>query len=464
MLTELYARLPPTLQSVAASLRGYKLRAWRYGPGSDRLVAEALERDGWSAAAWERWTEERLARLLHRAATRVPYYREQWAARRRRGDTASVERLENWPILKKAALREAPRAFVADDCDIRRMMQVETSGTTGTPLALWRSRATETAWYAIVEARLRAWNGVSRHDRWSNLGGQRVTAGGRRNPPFWVWNAPMHQLYLSSYHVAPANVPAYLEALSRYRIRYVLGYPSAMHALARIVLERKREAPRLDLFLSNAEPLLRLQRDAIREAFRCRVVDTYGQGEIVCAASECGSGTLHLWPDVGVTEWIGGTGGEPAVPGGSGDLVCTGLVNPDMPLIRYAVGDRARRPRSETRCACGRSLPVLEALEGRTSDLIRTPDGTTIGGLDTVFHSGLPMHEAQIVQESLKRFRINVVPAAGFGEAHRQDLVRGVRARIGHEVDVDVVLVESIPRTSAGKFRVQVSMIEGSGP
>ena len=69
------------------------------------LVQAAIERERWSEAQWALWRQERLARLLHRAATQVPYYREQWSARRRRGDTRSVEVLANWPILGKDALR-----------------------------------------------------------------------------------------------------------------------------------------------------------------------------------------------------------------------------------------------------------------------------------------------------------------------------------------------------------------------
>src|SRR5439155_17723 len=80
----LYHRLPSAARSAAASLRGYYLRWWRYGRDTDRLIAEALERDGWTATQWDRWREQRLAYVLHRAATRVPYYRDQWQARRRR--------------------------------------------------------------------------------------------------------------------------------------------------------------------------------------------------------------------------------------------------------------------------------------------------------------------------------------------------------------------------------------------
>src|SRR5262249_50311605 len=102
----LYHSLPAPARSAAAALRGVYLNLWRYSRQSGDLVAQALERDYWSADRWRQWLDERQAYVLHRAATQVPFYREQWAARRRRGDRASSELLENWPVLEKDVLRE----------------------------------------------------------------------------------------------------------------------------------------------------------------------------------------------------------------------------------------------------------------------------------------------------------------------------------------------------------------------
>src|SRR5687767_8008423 len=56
-----YQRLPAPLRNVAATLQGYRLRAWRYGPESERLIGEALERETWSADRWLSWQQERLS-------------------------------------------------------------------------------------------------------------------------------------------------------------------------------------------------------------------------------------------------------------------------------------------------------------------------------------------------------------------------------------------------------------------
>jgi phenylacetate-CoA ligase len=457
-----YPRLPGPLRFVAASLRGYQLQFQRYGPETETLVQEALERESWDAERWRRWREERLALVLHRAATRVPHYREHWAERRRRGDRASAEILSNWPILSKQTLRANPRAFVADGCDPRRMIESQTSGTTGTPLRVWHSREAVRVWYALFEARTRRWNGLDLRDRWAHMGGQRVTPGARRRPPFWVWNQGMHQLYMSTYHIAPDVASTYVDAIRRFRIRYLFGYASAMHALAKPILDQGLQAPKLAVAISNAEPFFGFQRDAISRAFQCPVRDTYGQAEIVAGASECPSGSMHLWPEVSVTEWLDDGSDEPAGTGKAGRMVCTALLCPDMPLIRYESEDRSSPADLEARCDCGRALPMIRSIDGRMADLLLTPEGAPMGGLDTIFDADLPIREAQIVQEELGRIRIKVVPAPGFGSKHRDRLIRGVRTRIGDAVQVEVVTVESIPRTSAGKFRVQISLLGGA--
>src|SRR3989442_15652285 len=88
--------------------------------------------------------------------------------------------------------------------------------------------------------------------------------------------------------------------------------------------------------------------------------------ETVAAASECDAGTLHQWPEVGVIERL--TDGEPAAARASGELVCTGLLNPDMPLVRYRVGDSGRVADPAAPCPCGRTLPALAAIDGLTTN------------------------------------------------------------------------------------------------
>ena len=414
------------------------------------MMADALERERWTQEQWTFWCKERLRLLLCRAATQVPYYRQLWADRRSRGDNSPWENLENWPILDKESLRRQPRLFVAGDSERSRLTETHTSGSTGTPLTLWTTRCDEQSWYALFEARCRNWYGVSRRDRWAILGGQMVCPVATRKPPFWVWNHGLSQLYMSTYHLAPDLIPDYLKALVRYRVRYVLGYPSALHLLAQTALAEGFRDVKLRVVIANAEPLYDYQRSAIAEAFQCPVRETYGMSEKVAAASECEHGGLHLWPEAG---WVEVLDGDRAVPVGQvGDLICTGLVNSSMPLIRYRVGDRGVMEASGLACPCGRTLPRLARIEGRSDDLIYTIDGRSVGRLDPVFKAEWPIREAQIIQESLVDIRLRLVPSDGFNDVVQQEVTRELRARLGN-VNVRFEKLSEIPRGANGKFR-----------
>ncbi|MBN2569750.1 MAG: phenylacetate--CoA ligase family protein [Deltaproteobacteria bacterium] len=432
-----------------ASLRGYYLRMWRYGAETEKYVQEALERESWSSERWDNWQRERLAFVLHRAATRVPYYRNMWRRRRVAGDKRSHEYLENWPVLEKECVRNNPRSFVADDCDTRWMFREHTSGTTGKPLSLWWSLETVRKWYALFEARCRRWYGVSLHDRWAIIGGQLVTSVDKRDPPFWVWNWAMNQLYMSSYHLAPDLIDHYLRALDDYRIHFLFGYSSSLYELAQGVLKSgKCLTPRV--VVTNAEPLYDYQRDVISRAFRCPVRQTYGMAEIVATASECMCGRMHLWPDLGMVEVCNGE--ENVEDERSGDLVCTGLLNSDMPLIRYRIGDSGTLSESGDVCGCGRRMPILKSVEGRSDDLIYTVDGKRVGRLDPVFKGELPIKNAQIIQDSFDSIRVLLVPSSGYSENVGRLISQRLQERVG-PAKIIIERVHEIQRQSNGKYK-----------
>ena len=457
-LLRIYHALPAHFRSVALSMYGYHRRRNRYGSETDKLQAEAKLREQWSPEQWDLWRQERLAGVLHRAVTRVPYYRDQWAERRRRGDQASWEVLENWPILEKEPVRKNPKAFVADDCDVHSMIAESTSGTTFKPLSLWWSQETSRQWYALQESRCQGWYGQTRNDRWAHLGAQWVTPIGQKTPPFWVWNRALKQLYMSSYHLSPDLVPHYLDAIRRYRITYLWGYPSSLYALAKGILRLGIRDLKMSVAITDAEQLFDYQRQTISEAFQCPVCETYGMNEIVAGASQCPKGTMHLWPEAG---WIEVMEDGVEVPAGkTGEFICTGLINADMPLIRYRVGDRGML-KEDVQCSCGRTLPALVGLDGRADDVLYTRDGRAFGRLCTVIQGDIAVYEAQLIQEDFDLVRVKYVPTPEFSQKDVETITDRLRACMG---DVNVVFdqADQIERGPNGKFRTVVCNIPGN--
>jgi phenylacetate-CoA ligase len=453
MLIDLYHALPQWARVLAASVYGYHLYSWRYGRDTEDLVCEALAREHWTAKQLQSHQRAQLSALLVHSANNVPYYRNLWERRRRNGDTSSIEILENWPILEKEAVRELPEAFLADGSNTKKLFRTSTSGTTGKPLQLWQSRKTLHEWYALTEARWRRWYGVAKDDRWAIFGGQLVTPVHQTEPPFWIWNRAFRQLYMSSYHLSPDLIRHYFKALKEYRIKYVYGYSSALYTLALQALADRRDDLSFAVAITNAEPLSPHQRYTISKAFHCPVRETYGMSEMVAAASECEHGRLHLWPRVGVVEVF--TNGTAAQHGTVGELVCTGLLNADMPLVRYRVGDRGALGTPDSKCECGRTLPWLQSVEGRLEDILYTASGRQIGRLDPVLKADLAVQEVQIVQKSLTELHVNVVPAESFTGSTEAAITRRLQERMG-EMNVIIRQMPFIPRGANGKFRAVI--------
>ncbi|HWQ93517.1 MAG TPA: AMP-binding protein [Clostridia bacterium] len=456
LFLKVFHSLPPAARNLAASLHGRRLSHWRYGLETDRLVADALQRERWTADQWASWQQSRLSELLRTASHKVPFYRNGWSGSHARG--LDPARLADWPILQKKALRGSPHQFLSQEAPQSALRLEQTSGTTGTPLTLWQSRATAQSWYALMEARWRGWYGLSRADRWGILGGQLVTPQHQQKPPFWVWNSALNQLYCSSYHISPETCGHYLDEIKTRRLVYLWGYASSLYSLAMFAQERHLQAPQLKVVISNAEPLYDHQRELISRVFQCPVRNTYGMSENTAAASECEAGSLHLWPEVGVYEVLSDDSNDPVPPGETGRLICTGFLNADMPLIRYEVGDRVSIAPPTHQCPCGRTLPILLSVEGRSDDVILTPDGRRIGRLDPVFKADLHLKEAQIIQESLDVLRVLIVPAQNFSATDERQIIAALRQRIG-DISIKVERVTHIPRTANGKFRAVISKV-----
>lgn len=458
-IIKLYYHLPYPLKVIAASFKGYELRSLRYSTETERLVEEALKRDYWSEKQWNKWREERLAFILHRAATQVPYYRNHWQERRKNGDKAAWDLLQNWPILDKETLRRQPLAFVAEDCDIHKMYPDHTSGTTGTPLHIWLNRSTIQKWYAIFEARIRRWYDVSWKNSWGIFGGQTVVPINQNKPPYWVRNFGLNQTYFSVLHISPSTYQFYIEEIIKRKLTHLITYTNSLYYIACGVPKSQQPIKsELRVIFTNAEPLYDFQRKKIEEVFGCPVKETYGLAEMVCQATECENGHMHWWPEAGRHEIVN-EAGEQVNIGETGRLISTGLSNPDMPLIRYDTKDLATRHTSDVPCECGRKLPLAGNFIGRQDDVILTRDGRKLTQLDTIFDPNSPLKEAQIVQNTLDDFVIRVVPDTGWSHKDANYLVKELQKHVGN-VNVQVKEEKQIERTWAGKFRIIVSKLK----
>jgi phenylacetate-CoA ligase len=167
---------------------------------------------------------------------------------------------------------------------------------------------------------------------------------------------------------------------------------------------------------------------------------------------------MHITAEDVIIEIIDGDG-NPLPAGESGEIVVTHLATRDFPFIRYRTGDVGVL--DDRQCACGRTLPLLKEVQGRSTDFVIAADGTVMHGLALIYVlRDLPAVRAfKIVQHTRERVEIMVVGGDGFSEATEASIRSGIGRRLGAGVDVDVRRVDEIPAEKSGKHRYVVSHV-----
>jgi phenylacetate-CoA ligase len=456
----LYDRLPVPLQEVVVSTAGWRSYRHRFGPDFHRILRELEASDLADRDAVVADQERRLQEMVRWAAETVPWYREMFRSEGIDPDSIrTLDDLVRIPPLDKETVRTRARELCSDAIPARTLIQGHSSGTTGTALSLAYTREAM-AWEYAVNFRQRGWFGVRLGDRYAAFGGQTVVPLTQSAPPFWRYDRPRHRMLFSLYHMTPANLEHYIRELSRPGYRFWQGYPSSLSLVAGWINEHDFElgAATPAAVFTSSESLLAFQRDEIARAVRAPIADRYGHSEFAVSALTCPEGRYHVDTEFCVVEI---DGREETPEGSRGEILATGFANRAMPLLRYRTGDIATLRSDAAACSCGRSRPILERIDGRMEDYVVTPDGRRIGRMDHVFKDALAVREAQIVQPSIDRIVIRLVPRPEFDEASRRALAREIRDRLGDGMALEFELIDAIPRLPNGKFRAVVSEIAG---
>lgn len=451
-LDNLYQRLPVWGQHAAVSAFGLYWNRLRFGSGFKEFVREYQERDRFTVEQWDDWQNRRLKTFLN-GVLKVDYYRDAWSDLEK--EAARAGDLSGLPLLEKGPLRDDVTKFLRRDLQPRRPLVTPTSGSTGTPIDnYWTTREYRDA-LAIREVRSAGWAGVSFDQPRATFSGRFVVPDPQSGGPFHRFNFAERQIYFSAFHLRPSTVQQYVDALHKHQTRWLTGYAVSYYLMANLMLEKGLTAPdSLEAVVTTSEKVTAEMRGVMERAFGCRVYEEYSTVENCVFASECEAGSMHVSPDVSIVEILR-PDGTPCDPEEPGEVVTTCLMRDYQPLVRFRLGDIAAW--SSEPCACGRAMPVLKEVVGRLEDVVVGPDGRRMVRFHGVFVGQPHVREGQVIQETLSRIRIKVVPSEGFCEADVRDVQKRIQQRLG-DVTVVVETVDRIPRTKAGKFKAVINL------
>ena len=451
---KLYAALPVWAQNGGINAYAMYWHWLRFGPGYRTWLTDFREREQWDPARWQAYLRSRVATFLRAASENVPYYASTWTAREKQA--AAAGRLQELPLLGKEPLRSNAEAFIRRDLDSRGKLVFHTSGSTGTPIASIWSRHELRGSLALREVRSLNWAGVSFRMPRATFSGRMVEPDPASKGPFYRFNRVEGQVYFSAFHLRAETAPNYVAALHRHRIQWMTGYAVSYYLLAKLILEQNLAVPPLKAIVTTSEKVTPEMRQVMERAYRCRVFEEYSTVENAVFASACPHGRLHVSEDAGIVEILR-PDGTACAPGEPGEVVATCLLRDLQPLVRFRLGDMAEWDAEP--CPCGRHLPVLKEVIGRIEDVVIGEGGRRLVRFHGIFTDQPHVREGQIVQETLDRIRVKVVPTPGFGSDDIANIVARMRQRVGASLEILVEPVERIPRTKAGKFQAVVSLL-----
>ncbi len=424
-------------------------------------IRKDMERTQWlSPEHLETWRVERLRTFMVDVGKHVPYFRNLFHDLA--FDPSSIKStsdITRLPLMTKDLIRANTDQLKSDIA--QNLARFNTGGSSGEPLIFYLGNE-RVSHDVAAKWRATRWWDVDIGDREIVVWGSPIELG-TQDKVRMIRDHVIRTKLIPAFEMSEEKLDIFLREIRAMRPKMLFGYPSALSHIAR---HANAKGVRMDdlgirVAFTTSERLYDEQRQQIATTFACRVANGYGGRDSGFIAHECPSGGMHITAEDLIVEIIDSEG-KVLPPGQSGEIVITHLATKDFPFIRYRTGDIGIL--DENVCSCGRGLPLLKEIQGRTTDFVVARDGTIMHGLALIYIlRDLPGVKAfKIIQENLDWTRVLLATDREFDEQNCVKIITGFKQRLGQSVKVEIERMTDIPKETSGKFRYIVSKVAGT--
>jgi len=426
-------------------------------PGYAESRAALEESQFWPKEKLKVLQRERLTGLLQHAFENCSFYRERMEQTGiRPAERIDFDVLTALPRLTKREIQDHQAEMLATNIPASARMRNQTGGSTGSPLQFYvdkRRFATRMA-------------STHRHDAWADLypGDWVAFVWGARLdqlPQQGLWNKLRNEwLYrrieLNTSLISDADWTRFIDQCRRRKPRFMIAYAQSAVLVAKYFEAHGISDIHFQSIITTAEVLLSEQREYIERVLGAEVFDRYGCREISIIASECKEHRgLHVNAESILVEIVP----DANLPASLGKVLVTDLLNYSQPLIRYEIGDASSWLPEQT-CPCGRGLPLLSPVQGRSTDFLTFADRHISGpALTLVVADMADVRQVQFVQTGTSSVTLRVVPGNNYGDATKQELRKRLRQYLGEGVKLEIEETESVLSEASGKYRFVISEV-----
>lgn len=407
----------------------------------------------WSYEKVRDYQFDKLKRLLEHASLNVPYYRKLFEDMRATPkDIRAFEDFNKLPVLTKEIIRENFEDLIAKNIPRNQLIPNATGGSTGEPLHFYQDRQYE-AW--ADAARIRGWYNIAGGEFGDSCG---VLWGAMNEVKEDYSVVERIQTFLKSgsivlnaFNLSKERKLNFLKWCQVLRPKLLRGYVTALKDFALFLDEEKLKFPDIRGVILCAETVDEETQAYIEKVFRAPSYNTYGGRELSLIAMEClHKNGLH---EVSENNYVEFERIDLANYENAGNLVITNLNNYGMPFIRYRIGDIGV-PGEKKTCGCGRGLPLIKKVIGRTTEIFVFHDGTRIAG-EMFIHlmKEFPIKEYQFVQVSDSRVVLRLKKSDDVGNSVKERIINTYKKYLPDQVKLDFSEVDGFEKTATGKFK-----------
>ena len=443
----------------AMALSLYKIAQKLRGEMVFSALAKLEETQWYSSQKLRNYQFILLRQILNHAYQNVTALREKYdAVGFHPNDLKSFNDLRLLPVMTKKELHARHDEFVAADRKYRYTCD-STSGSSGPATLVYTDRDAAAFEHSAFMRSLQWWNvqyGVKIAKFWgTQLDQKRIIKDKIRD-------ISLNRITLSTNNINEKMLLRHYNRIIKFKPKVIHGFTSAIHEFAKFCKNYRISEFNfgVDLVITTGEVLHDFQKKDIEDIFGKVIMDEYGCAEVGPIAYTCPSGGRHLMSDYLIVETLSENNGY--CDGSKGDVLITNLINKVMPLVRYKLNDVIAL--SDQACPCGRGLPLIKKIYGKTPDVIRTPEGNIVHGLSFDY---LPKYfEGRIkrffiLQEKIDLLRVNILPDNGFTEHTKSEFSDKLRKLVGKEINIFFEVHENeLPRERSGKQRLIISEIK----
>ncbi|MFX0132865.1 MAG: phenylacetate--CoA ligase family protein [Candidatus Hodarchaeota archaeon] len=415
-----------------------------------------MQSQWWSQEKLEEFQNKRLQIVIKHAYENVPYYRKIFNDRGLSpNDIKSKEDLKILPVLTKNDVRENFNNLLAKNFIKFKPSCFHTSGSTGEPLHYYIDKTLIAFTQAIVWRHWQ-WCGVKYGEPIAIFRGTLIDDFGKKQKNHWKIEG--NQVHFSTFEMSEKIMARYVEKLNEIRPTLIRGYPASLEIFAKFIKSRNLNIPSPTAIQTASETVLPEQRRIIEQVFNSKLFDLYGHGESTVYAGECQHNGMHLDLEYGYSEFI--KTDETREMNNVYNVISTSLWNFSMPFIRYDTEDLVLLKNSK--CICGRGLPVITKVIGRQADIIEGINGVKVSPSSFVHFwkyridnklSGIKYAQLiQIKQDSL------LIKLVGSKDKNNENVIREQINMLLGEMNIEYKYLSQIP--TGQKWRFTVSKIK----